>query len=386
MPALKIGFGPFLSYEWSVAKFRGVARYVQAHPDLELTLFQQLSLEPPAALDEIDGFVGSFFQEDVDLLHRLGKPVVGLEEMPFSDLPRVALDTAHIAEEIAAHWLQAGVRDVAFFGSDEPAAFIQRQLFDALEAGFSGFADLNQLGRIPIGPGVEQEGWSLTAQLGDLQEWLLGQIRPIGVIAGDALHGWRLLRACKLAGLSVPEDVAIIAFTNDATLSTFCRPSLTTQPLDLESIGYEGTMRLHEWLTTGQRPADQALLPPRPLVVRASSQPFRQTDARLEEAIGLLRQQVTRGMDLNAIAEEIAVSRRQLYRLFREKLGVPPGEVFRRIKRDRALKLLEQTDWPLTEVALDAGYADASQFSQDIKTHTGLTPGQFRRRYRSVKQ
>ena len=50
---------------------------------------------------------------------------------------------------------------------------------------------------------------------------------------------------------------------------------------------------------------------------------------------------------------------------------------------ERAKQLLMRTDEPMLAVALDSGFSSASKLSTVFRRHVGLTPVEFRRRYRT---
>ena len=70
----------------------------------------------------------------------------------------------------------------------------------------------------------------------------------------------------------------------------------------------------------------------------------------------------------------------RLSRAFRRALGVGPGEFQRRLRLEQALRLVDQTDAPLSEVALACGFCDQSHLSRAFKAAYGCAPAAFRRR------
>lgn len=83
------------------------------------------------------------------------------------------------------------------------------------------------------------------------------------------------------------------------------------------------------------------------------------------------------------IARELHVSARHLERLFHAELGVSPSDFARTLRLRRAHDLLVDTLQPISEVALDTGFADSSHFSRRFRDAYGKSPSQVRREARS---
>jgi transcriptional regulator GlxA family with amidase domain len=79
------------------------------------------------------------------------------------------------------------------------------------------------------------------------------------------------------------------------------------------------------------------------------------------------------------IARELHVSPRHLERLFHAELGVGPSELARTLRLRRAYDLLVDTRQPISEVALDTGFADGSHFSRRFRDAFGKSPSDVRR-------
>jgi AraC-like DNA-binding protein len=62
----------------------------------------------------------------------------------------------------------------------------------------------------------------------------------------------------------------------------------------------------------------------------------------------------------------------------RALFGLSAGQYFSRLRIDRACERLRRTDAPLSQLALECGYADQAAFTRQFGKSVGLTPGAYR--------
>jgi len=91
-------------------------------------------------------------------------------------------------------------------------------------------------------------------------------------------------------------------------------------------------------------------------------------DARSHDDIGL-----------EGAAREAGLSSFHFLRLFSQVLGVTPHQYLVRSRLRRAARLLAEDDRPVTDVALDVGFADLSNFVRTFHRAAGVSPSGFRR-------
>jgi AraC family transcriptional regulator len=82
---------------------------------------------------------------------------------------------------------------------------------------------------------------------------------------------------------------------------------------------------------------------------------------------------------LGELATVVGVHPVTLARGFRKAYGCSVGAYLRWLRIARAARRLSETDIPLAEVALEAGFADQSHFSNAFRRETGQSPSAFRR-------
>ncbi|WP_429929684.1 bifunctional transcriptional activator/DNA repair enzyme AdaA [Agrobacterium vitis] len=88
--------------------------------------------------------------------------------------------------------------------------------------------------------------------------------------------------------------------------------------------------------------------------------------ATVEKAARLIREEGAldmRGATVDLLAERVGVGARHLSRLFQKHLGASPMQVAKTARVQRAKRLLTETDLPITDIALQAGFGSLRRFN-----------------------
>lgn len=100
--------------------------------------------------------------------------------------------------------------------------------------------------------------------------------------------------------------------------------------------------------------------------------------AKLREAILIMERNLEQPVRISEISRELALSQRQLERLFHTHAGVAPIRYYVDVRLDRARGLVTQTELPILDVAIACGFGTPVQFSRSYKSRFGITPSQDR--------
>lgn len=93
-----------------------------------------------------------------------------------------------------------------------------------------------------------------------------------------------------------------------------------------------------------------------------------------------------RPIDLERAAAEVELSPFHFLRLFANSLGVTPHQYLVRSRLRRAARLLADDGRPITEIALDVGFRDLSNFVRTFHRAAGVSPRSFRRAARGDRK
>ncbi|ROO00524.1 AraC family transcriptional regulator [Pseudomonas moraviensis] len=101
----------------------------------------------------------------------------------------------------------------------------------------------------------------------------------------------------------------------------------------------------------------------------------------LNIAIDLMENNIEEPMEIDAIASQVGVSRRQLERRFARYLNAAPNRYYLELRLTRARQLIVQSDRSMTDVALATGFVSYPHFYKRFKDLFGLPPMTFRDYY-----
>ena len=101
-------------------------------------------------------------------------------------------------------------------------------------------------------------------------------------------------------------------------------------------------------------------------------------DPRVQQAIDLLSEDLSRPFDACALAASVNLSPSRFRHLFKSEIGLTPAQYLKRLRIEGARKLLEGSFLRLKEVMPRVGVSDESHFIRDFKKTHGLPPIKYR--------
>jgi AraC family transcriptional regulator len=101
---------------------------------------------------------------------------------------------------------------------------------------------------------------------------------------------------------------------------------------------------------------------------------------KLQQAIDYIQAHLDEKLSLESIATQLNLSVHYFCELFTQSTGIPPYKYVLQQRVERSKQLLKQSDQPLTEIALDCGFANQSHFSRHFTKLAGTPPKKYRDR------
>ncbi len=116
-------------------------------------------------------------------------------------------------------------------------------------------------------------------------------------------------------------------------------------------------------------------------IVRQSNQAPKEND--LKYILQFIDEYYTTHISVESLASMANYSLSQFRKLFHSKTGLSPKQYILKRRIDEAKYLLENSDFPLAEIAARCGYEDYNQFQVFFRKVTGVAPSEYHASLRS---
>lgn len=312
--------------------------------------------------------------EETKAIIKMGVPTVCF---PYSretidGAANVITDHEAIAGMAARHLLGLGLRHFGYCGFDDWWWSRRRRDNFCAKIGEAGFeTDVYRL------PSAESERtWD--RELPGIMRWLRDLPKPIGIMTCNDDRGELVIEACKIEGLKVPDEVAVVGVDNDTLICDLCSPPLSSVAANLQKIGYDAAETL-DWMIQGLEKGTPTLhIRPTHVAARQSTDVLAMNDVDVVTALRFIRRCVRLNIGVQQVVEVTSLSRRALEQRFRNTLGHSIHDEIQRARMELLTRMLVETRKSVTEIAETLGFRDAAHVSRLFRKARGVSPMAYR--------
>ncbi len=208
--------------------------------------------------------------------------------------------------------------------------------------------------------------------------WLLSLPRPLAIFAANPHPALQLTEICKVEGIAVPSEVAILAGDTDDLLCDVSDPPLSSIVLASETIGHHAVEILDQLMEKKKNIPEVTLIPPVRVQERASTELLAIDDPLLVQSIRYIREHAKHGITVGDVLRVVPISRRLLEQKFARILKRTPADEIRLVRMEHVKQLLSTTDMAVYEIAYETGFSSPSRFCVAFRQSTGMSPMEYR--------
>jgi len=287
-------------------------------------------------------------------------------------LPRVLQDNIQIGRMGAEHLISRGCQNLGFLWQSHSSFHDER---------FAGFKQAAaERGREVAHMHTPGNYVASGQDAAWFTKYLEHAERPFGIMAAaDYLAPW-VLQACDQAGLSIPDDIALLGVDNSFEICELSAVSISSIDNNTAQQGYEAAKLLHK-LMQGEPPPEQpSLVPPGALHVRASSDIMATRHPHVAVALHYIADHYHElSLTPKKVAAQTAISQRRLHDAFTKYVGRSIYQEITHRRLQKALKLVQTTNVKLWDIAEACGFKSPEVMSRLFTRTFGHAPSFFRR-------
>jgi len=217
---------------------------------------------------QVDGILVSKTKETVDYTHfedvvKNNIPIVFFDRICANvNSDKVIVDDKNAAFEATEHLINIGCKKIAHFKGPKNLEISTKRL--------NGYLEALKKHSIPIYDSLIIESDTIEDGREAMQKLLADENIPDGIFAVNDMTAIGAMQKIKANNMRVPEDIAIVGFTN-GIISQISDPKLSTIEQNAYQIGYRATELLIERIESKKNIENRTEIIPTKLIIRESS-------------------------------------------------------------------------------------------------------------------
>lgn len=318
-----------------------------------------------------DAIIGRWNETKSSLLEELNIPVVlqnnRMRSSIYSNLTGDYEGTGIMAAEyfrkkFFINYAYFGVRDI-IWSEERYVGFKSEVLKD--KANFFEYKE---------DPNAEEDREKLT-------EWLKTLPKGTALFCCDDAHALFVTETCRMAGISIPDDIAVLGVDDDDLLCEISDPPISSIQLEVEEGGYQACRLLHQRLLSNSANPFNISIRPTGIRERQSTSSFNISDPHVLNIIRYIGDNYKNEISIPDILGIAPLSRRSVEVRFKKATGQTIYQYLLSMRIEHLAYLLTTTDRSPSELAYEVGFRDLSNIFRTFKRYKGCTVSEYRRRF-----
>ncbi|MDA3923952.1 MAG: XylR family transcriptional regulator [Kiritimatiellae bacterium] len=371
--------------------FRGILQYVKLHGPWRLYRMEGRPGEQ-RLLDlkrwGCTGIItGACDKKEAALIARAGVPVVVVEPSPpmrekshpLSKYPSTRYDSYACGRLAAEYFLTRHYKQFAFVADS-------LNLYWSLERE-RGFRDtVEQAGGECRTYGEltpsEKSDWAIEQPR--MQKWLRSLLKPTALFVAMDGRGRQVLDACMGAGITVPDDIAVLGVDNDDLICDATFPTMSSVQTTGQLSGHWAAEQLDLMMHGKTLKKNIYTSTPTRIITRRSTDATVIPDKQIARALDYIWKEAGRqAIHVPDVVSKIGSSRRFAETHFKAIVGRTILEEIHRVRLERVCALLAETNLPIGEITHQCGFERESYLARLFKKRFDISMSSYRRAMRN---
>jgi len=315
-------------------------------------------------------------------LREMGCPVIRTGQLVHPDdqiVPAVIPDHEAAGRLAAEYFAERGF---------ERMAMLAHRSVDPMNAFYDGFEQAARslgceptsyrFGNISISPpAVETPAQRFEQRTLEFKSWLHTLEKPAAVVCRPDMIAGQLCVMCERSGISVPEEIAIMAVANRPHVCEAAPVPISALDIEEPQIA-RVAMQLLDDLIAGSAVAPCTRVAPSRVITRRSTDIVAVEHPLVAQAIRYVWDNLAADLSVGDVAQAMDVPRYKLQRLFRKHFDHGIHAELRRIRLEEFANLLRATDQTVEQLAPQVGFNSPKHLHNMFRKAYGVTPRKYR--------
>lgn len=216
----------------------------------------------------------------------------------------------------------------------------------------------------------------------DLADWLKSLPRSTALLACDDSRGNRITEICRVIGIRIPEELAVLGVDDDELSCNLSDPPLSSIHMNVEKGGYEAAKLIDRLREDRDAAYTDVFIEPTKVVNRFSTDIYSTTDPHVLAALQYIHQNLASTIKVFNVVNQVPLSRRLLEVRFKQVTGVPVYQYIFNLRMERFAQLLLDSDDPIIDVAASVGLTNYKNLARQFELYKECTPSEYRKKHR----
>ena len=217
-----------------------------------------------------------------------------------------------------------------------------------------------------------------------IMTWLKTLPKRTALFCCDDAHALFITETCRMMGIAIPEDIAVLGVDDDDLLCDISDPPISSIQLEVEEGGYQACRLLHQrLLSKSEKPFDISIKPTG-IKERLSTSVFNISDSHVLNIIKYISDNYMNDISIPDILAHAPLSRRSIEMKFKNATGQTIYQYLISMRIEHLAYLLITTDRSPSDLAYEVGFRDLNNIFRTFKKYKGCTVSEYRRRFNMI--
>lgn len=217
-----------------------------------------------------------------------------------------------------------------------------------------------------------------------IMRWLKTLPPKTALFCCDDAHALFITETCRMMGIGIPEDIAVLGVDDDDLLCDISDPPISSIQLEVEEGGYQACRLLHQRLLSKSEKPFNISIKPTGIKERLSTSVFNISDSHALNIIRYISDNYMNDISIADILANATLSRRSIEMKFKNATGQTIYQYLISMRIEHLAYLLITTDRSPSELAYEVGFRDLSNIFRTFKKYKGCTVSEYRRRFNMI--